>query len=310
MRGRRRRARAAAVRGRRHPRRQRAPSTSTARATAARPPSASSTTCGRRSTRATSSARQAIGGLLLLLAAAYAGTLAAHRSGPRDRLHPLGRDDVVVTGAAGRAARAAPARRRPGRRAALHRPDRPADRRCSTGAASRSGSSWRSSAPPAPASRSRCCSATSTTSRPLNDDYGHIAGDEALAAIGAAMRDGCRTIDTAARIGGEEFALLLPGTDADGRLRGGRAPARSGQPGRRPGRPPADDLLRRSSSTRRHGANWPELMSGADAALYEAKESGRNRTVAFEPGCAGSPRPGATAPGLAQARPRCADHPG
>src|SRR4051812_34801375 len=48
----------------------------------------------------------------------------------------------------------------------------------------------------------------------LNDRYGHIAGDEALAAVGEALRAGCRTMDTAARIGGEEFALLLPASGA------------------------------------------------------------------------------------------------
>jgi GGDEF domain-containing protein len=50
--------------------------------------------------------------------------------------------------------------------------------------------------------------------KPLNDRYGHIAGDDALAATGEALRGGCRAIDTAGRIGGEEFALLLPATDA------------------------------------------------------------------------------------------------
>ena len=115
----------------------------------------------------------------------------------------------------------------------------------------------------------------------LNDVYGHIAGDEALAAIGAALRDGCRTIDTAARIGGEEFALLLPGTgagegfDAAERLR----EAVEGILG------PSGDPLTISFGVvehPRHGALWPELMTGADRALYEAKAGGRNRTVGFD----------------------------
>ena len=64
--------------------------------------------------------------------------------------------------------------------------------------------------------------------------HGHIAGDEALAAIGDALRAGCRTIDTAARIGGEEFALLLPGTGLGRGLRGGRAAAGGRRLHRRP----------------------------------------------------------------------------
>ena len=117
----------------------------------------------------------------------------------------------------------------------------------------------------------------------LNDVYGHLAGDEALAAIGRIVREGCRTIDTAARIGGEEFALLLPGTgsaegfEAAERLREAVAGLRG----------PSGDPLTISFGVVEHpahGATWPELMRGADAALYEAKEGGRNRTIAFRAG--------------------------
>jgi diguanylate cyclase (GGDEF)-like protein len=49
-----------------------------------------------------------------------------------------------------------------------------------------------------------------------NDEYGHERGDELLVAVANALRHSCRASDQAYRIGGDEFVLLLPGTDASG----------------------------------------------------------------------------------------------
>jgi diguanylate cyclase (GGDEF)-like protein len=117
----------------------------------------------------------------------------------------------------------------------------------------------------------------------LNDEHGHIAGDEALAAIGEALRAECRTIDTAARIGGEEFALLLPGT---GSGEGFEAAERLREAVGAVAGPSGASLTISFGVVEHpaHGATWPDLMRRADAALYEAKAGGRNRTVAFRAG--------------------------
>jgi diguanylate cyclase (GGDEF)-like protein len=119
----------------------------------------------------------------------------------------------------------------------------------------------------------------------LNDAYGHIAGDEALAAIGAALREGCRTIDTAARIGGEEFALVLPGS---GSAEGYEAAERLREAVGAIVGPSGDPLTISFGVVEHpvHGEIWPELMRHADRALYEAKAGGRNRTIAFRAGLA------------------------
>ena len=113
----------------------------------------------------------------------------------------------------------------------------------------------------------------------VNDSYGHDAGDEVLRAVAQVIAASVRTIDLAARFGGEEIAILLPKTGLDG------------------ARDLAERLRRQIASTSvpiRGGdvrvtasfgiACYPEtsddrrvLFTNADAALYEAKASGRNQ---------------------------------
>ena len=112
----------------------------------------------------------------------------------------------------------------------------------------------------------------------LNDRYGHAAGDEALAAVGVTLRAAIRAIDTVARIGGEEFALLLPDTTARGayeaaeRLRA--AVSSTSDPS---GRPLTISFGVVTCSDRAGTAE--QLLAAADTALYRAKEEGRDRTV-------------------------------
>ena len=116
----------------------------------------------------------------------------------------------------------------------------------------------------------------------LNDRHGHRVGDEALARVAAALRDGSRAMDIAARWGGDEFALLAPDTGPDEALRlAERVRALVALGG------DATHAITVSVGVATldaaHGVAGPEaLMRAADAALYAAKRQGRNRILAAE----------------------------
>jgi diguanylate cyclase (GGDEF)-like protein len=111
----------------------------------------------------------------------------------------------------------------------------------------------------------------------LNDTYGHPFGDRILIAVANSLRTVVRGHDTVARIGGEEFALLLPGADgADGREVAERARAHIAAI-----ELPAGRLSCSAGVAARVGGNVAanELFADADNALYQAKQQGRGRTV-------------------------------
>ncbi|HYW14671.1 MAG TPA: diguanylate cyclase [Allosphingosinicella sp.] len=113
----------------------------------------------------------------------------------------------------------------------------------------------------------------------VNDLHGHPVGDEVLRVLACAIKDAVRLSDVVGRMGGEEFAILMPETDrAQARLvceRLGEMVART------PVRLPSGESLSVTLSTGIALMAGKEasdrLISRADAALYDAKAEGRNR---------------------------------
>ncbi len=115
----------------------------------------------------------------------------------------------------------------------------------------------------------------------VNDTFGHLLGDKVLRAIAEVLRANIKGRDIAARIGGEEFALLLPQTPLQGahsvaeqirlavqriRIHGDRAHDTVGSV-----------TISLGLALGRAGESIDELMARADVALYAAKRDGRNR---------------------------------
>ncbi|MCW5612322.1 MAG: diguanylate cyclase [Rubrivivax sp.] len=113
----------------------------------------------------------------------------------------------------------------------------------------------------------------------LNDSLGHAAGDQALKALAAAVRERLRPVDHLARFGGEEFVVLLPGTPlADAqqaltRLQRGLTEALFLHEGRE-----VFVTFSAGVTAWRPGEALAVALERADEALYEAKRTGKNRT--------------------------------
>jgi diguanylate cyclase (GGDEF)-like protein len=111
----------------------------------------------------------------------------------------------------------------------------------------------------------------------INDRIGHLAGDSVLAKAAERLREAVRATDVACRIGGDEFAVILPesaASDADQlftRVRDSLSATSVGAAGR----------LRVSGGIAelRHGDTGASLFERADAALYRAKEIGKGEAV-------------------------------
>ena len=120
--------------------------------------------------------------------------------------------------------------------------------------------------------------------KPINDRHGHIRGDEVLRQVAAVLRRHARNDDVAARIGGEEFALLLPEcTAADAALLADRLREAVASTKFAPGGEAQRITVSIGvSGLRADHDNLHDMLKRSDEALYQAKQTGRNRTcVAF-----------------------------
>jgi diguanylate cyclase (GGDEF)-like protein len=109
----------------------------------------------------------------------------------------------------------------------------------------------------------------------INDRYGHTAGDLALRMLADTMRAELRAVDTPARFGGDEFAIILPQADLEGALLVAERLRKRVEMIAVPG----IDSITASfglASFPVHASSRDTLVVAADRALYRAKHSGRN----------------------------------
>lgn len=125
----------------------------------------------------------------------------------------------------------------------------------------------------------------------VNDSHGHLFGDQVLLGVATTIAQQLRQSDLLGRFGGEEFVVLLPGSDIE---EAGRAAERlrarvGGMEITVDGVPVAITVSVGVAVAGDHGNDLVELLTAADLALYRAKETGRNRVClpAGHPGLGG-----------------------
>ena len=114
----------------------------------------------------------------------------------------------------------------------------------------------------------------------INDTYGHPVGDEVIRVVAARLRATARDSDVLGRYGGEEFALVAPETGASATMLAERLRAVIGaEPVQTVAGPLAVTISVGMAHVDGGEHDFNQLLARADAALYGAKQSGRNRVV-------------------------------
>jgi len=111
----------------------------------------------------------------------------------------------------------------------------------------------------------------------LNDEFGHLLGDEVLRQVSSIFHQQLRKFDVVCRYGGEEFAILLSQTNPQHALAVAEKLRRSVEIWQFPGVPRPVTISAGTAVYPDHGSTRDELVKAADAGMYAAKQAGRNQ---------------------------------
>jgi len=117
----------------------------------------------------------------------------------------------------------------------------------------------------------------------VNDARGHAAGDELLRSLAARLRATLRASDTIARIGGDEFVIIVDGVDGRGASEIGRKLLKAGSANLHAGTRGVHVTLSIGIALYpEHGSDGATLITAADHAMYLAKQAGKNRCYEYK----------------------------
>ncbi len=113
----------------------------------------------------------------------------------------------------------------------------------------------------------------------MNDEFGHLLGDEMLRAVSNILKQQLRKMDMVCRYGGDEFAIVVPETTGESAVRVAEKLRRQVETHYFPGVPRPVTISCGVADYPTHGVTRDEVVAAADSALYLAKQAGRNRVA-------------------------------